>query len=318
MDREGRHRTSPGDESGQAAVEWVGLVLLVSTVLAASLAAGVALPGAAAARTIADRILCAVSVEGHCGEGAALVSAYGEEVAALVRAHAPGLAYENGMRALPVDFRSCREAGCSDGLRQGIVSRSAAGEPVVEFVHVVDCRPGSVRESEALGVDCSGPRRGNLYLQYWTYYADSATLRGVPVAGEAGFHRDDWEGAGIRIGPDGETSERASSHAGYNYEQGLENWGSDTGIGVLRDLSEALGARPGGGWGPETGWLFVSGGSHAGNAKADPREVVRATPSGRILLIPLEPLAEAPGSGFAIVPPWRKRVWRDPEAGGTD
>jgi hypothetical protein len=35
-------------------------------------------------------------------------------------------------------------------------------------------------------------------------------------------------------------------------------------------------------------------------------------------LIPLEPIAEEDGSGFAILPPWRKRVWRDPEAEGTN
>jgi hypothetical protein len=155
--------------------------------------------------------------------------------------------------------------------------------------------------------------------QYWTYYADSATLKGVPVVGHAGFHHDDWEGVQIRIGADGEVAERASAHAGYNYEQGPENWGSDTGIGVLRDASEALGARPGGGWGPETGWLFVSGGSHAGNAKADPRGVERLTPGRRLLLVPLEPIAGGTEPArFAISPPWRKRVWRDPEAVGTD
>lgn len=139
------------------------------------------------------------------------------------------------------------------------------------------------------------------------------------MAGSAGYHYDDWEGVGIRVGPGGGTSERASSHGGYNYEQGPENWASDTGIEVLRDVSEALGARPAGGWGPETGWLFVSGGSHAGNAKADPRGVTRVTPARRLLLVPLEPIADdGVRARFAILPPWRKRVWRDPEAVGTD
>jgi hypothetical protein len=36
-------------------------------------------------------------------------------------------------------------------------------------------------------------------------------------------------------------------------------------------------------------------------------------------LIPLEPVAERhPGTRFAVTPPWRKRVWLDPEYGGTD
>jgi hypothetical protein len=308
-----------GPERGQASVEWVGLLLLVGVAFAGLLAAGAGLPGTPLARAIAGRILCAISFEGYCGEAAGLVSAYGEEVAGIVREQAPGLAYEEGMRALPVDYRSCRRPACGDGARRGVVSRSATGEPVVAFVHVLDCRPGSAADTEAAGGDCGGPRSGNLYLEYWTYYANSATLRGVPVAGSAGFHDDDWEGAEIRIGADGEIAERASSHNGYNYEQSAWNWGSDAGIGVLRDLAELIGARPENGWGPRTGWLFVSGGSHAGNARADTYGVGRITPGRRLLLVPLEPIAESgEPTGFAISPPWRKRLWRDPEAEGTD
>lgn len=166
MERGCQHPAGRGAESGQATLEWVGLVLLVSAVLAGSLAVGVALPGPPLVRAIADRILCAVSLEGRCGEAAALVSAYGGEIAELVRRHAPGLAYERGMQALPVDFRDCRDPDCGDGAREGIVSRSTAGEPVVVFVHVVDCRPSSAAASEAQGNDCSGAREGNLYIQY--------------------------------------------------------------------------------------------------------------------------------------------------------
>ena len=35
-------------------------------------------------------------------------------------------------------------------------------------------------------------------------------------------------------------------------------------------------------------------------------------------LIPLEPIAAHDRSTFAIVPPWLKEVWRDPEASGTN
>ena len=97
------------------------------------------------------------------------------------------------MRALPVDFRRCRAARCSNGRGEGIVTRSGSGEPVVAFVHVVDCRRRRVREPSE--PDCTGSRAGNLYLQYWTYYPDSSTLRGMPVAGQRGYHRDDWEEA---------------------------------------------------------------------------------------------------------------------------
>ena len=86
------------------------------------------------------------------------------------------------------------------------------------------------------------------------------------MAGAKGYHADDWEGVEIRIGPDGEVDERASSHNGYNYSLRASNWASDAGIGWLKDVAEAVGARAPNGWGPETHLLLVSGGSHAGNA----------------------------------------------------
>jgi hypothetical protein len=188
---------------------------------------------------------------------------------------------------------------------------------VTAFVHVVDCRAGQREESEVGGADCSGGRGGNLYLQYWLYYADSATLRGIPIVGKKGYHHDDWESVQIRISPDGSADERASSHDGYNYALGVSNWGSDAGIGPLRAAAEFLGARPENGWGPETHLLFVSGGSHAGNAM-ELTDVDRFTPGRRVHLIPLEPIGTASRARFTITPPWRKRVWRDPEYGGTD
>jgi hypothetical protein len=197
------------------------------------------------------------------------------------------------------------------------VHRTEERLPITAFVHVVDCRAGEAEEAETVGGDCSGSRAGSLYLQYWLYYADSATLRDIPVVGDEGFHEDDWEGVQIRIGPDGRVDERASSHNGYNYELGVANWGSDAGIEVLTDLAEDLGARNPNGWGPETGLLLVSGGSHAGNAAAYP-EIERFVPGRRVHLIPLEPIADVDRSTFAITPPWQKHVWHDPEAEGTD
>ncbi len=137
------------------------------------------------------------------------------------------------------------------------------------------------------------------------------------MAGEEGYHRDDWEGVQIRIDADGRIDERASSHNGYNYALGVANWGSDAGIDILRDLAEDVGARAENGWGPARGVLLVSGGSHAGNATGDaPRD--RYTPGRRVHLVPLEQIAASDESTFAITPPWRKHVWRDPEAAGTD
>jgi hypothetical protein len=316
MERDGSRRNG---EHGQATAEWVALLLLVALLLAGLLAAGLRIPVSTLAGSLATRILCAVSLSEACRAAPQLVAAYGAELAALVRRHAPSLAYEDGMRALPVDFRRCRSSRCGDGPQDGVVTRSLADEPVVAFVHVVDCRRRAAARTERLGGDCSEPRRGNLYLQYWTYYADSATMRGVPVAGGRGYHRDDWEGTQFRIGPDGGVDQRASSHHGYNCEQGAANWGSDAGIGVLTAVSEAVGARPRGGWCTASRWLFVSGGSHAGGVRGDAADVGRITPRGRVLLVPLEPIAREYGRGaaFAVAAPWVKQVWWDPEAEGT-
>ncbi len=223
-------------ERGQSTVEWIGLLLLVSMALAGLVAAGVRIPGTELARAIASRILCAASVADSCGgDEPALIAAYGTEVGELVREHMPSLLFERGSRGVPVDFRRCRSTACGDGADHGYVRRTDAGLPVSAFVHVVDCRPGAAEASKADGANCSGERAGNIYLQYWTYYADSATLRGVPIAGDEGYHLDDWEGVQIRIRPDGSVDERASSHDGYNYDEGTANWGSDVGAAALRD-----------------------------------------------------------------------------------
>jgi len=199
-------------ERGQGTVEWVGLVTLVSLLLLGLVAAGVRVPGAALARSLADRILCAATLADGCGDEPALIAAYGSEVGELVRRHMPNLVFEAGSRALPVDFRRCRSSACGDGEGDELVRRTDEGLPVTVFVHVVDCREEEPQPPDA---DCSGEREGNLYVQYWTYYADSATLRGVPIAGPKGYHHDDWEGVQLRFGSDGEVDERASSHHGY-------------------------------------------------------------------------------------------------------
>lgn len=305
-------------ERGQGTVEWVGLVCLVSMLVVGMLAAGVRVPGSALAQSIASRLLCAAALADRCGDEPVLIAAYGAEVGELVRRHMPSLLFERGSKAVPVDFRRCRETSCGDAKEQGYVERTESGLPVSAFVHVVDCRPDTAEESEAAGVDCSGSRVGNLYLQYWTYYADSATFRGVPIAGDAGYHPDDWEGVQIRIRPDGSVDQRASSHEGYNQRPGpVGGWASDAGVDSVKDATEALGLRGENGWGPETHLLIVSGGSHAGNTAGIPR-IERLTPRNRVHLIPLEPIAVSTDARFAINPPWRKKIWRDPEAEGTD
>lgn len=298
-------------------MEWVGTLAVLALLMLGLGAAGVRVPGSELARAVASRILCAAALADGCGDEPEMIAAYGTEVGKLIREHMPTLAFEQGSRALPVDFRRCRSTECGDGPDGGLVHRSDRRLAVTAFVHVVDCRVGESEVSEAAGADCSGSRAGNLYLQYWFYYADSATLRDVPVVGEQGYHEDDWESVQFRLRPDGSVDQRASSHNGYNYERGVANWGSDAGLGPLNDLAEGLGAREPNGWGPETHLLLISGGSHAGNAAGEGR-TERFTPGRRVHLIALESVAASDRSAFAINPPWQKHVWFDPEAEGTN
>jgi len=296
-------------DAGQSTVEWIGLVLLVSMlVLAVGALAGSRLSGFALARAVADRLICAAGLGGEsCGvlPGSELTEAYGPELAEIVRSSAPMIAYEEGMHAVPIDFRTCRLDPCSVGAGSGEVLTTRAGEPASLFVHVIDCRSGVAPDSESRGYNCSGQRAGNLYLQFWAYYPGSQSLRGVP--GDPGFHEDDWESFQIRIGPDGADS-RASSHHGYNYEGGAQNWLSDAGL-THRSA-----------WGPSTGTYYVSGGSHAGHASEAGDPPLRWTPGHGLRLIPIEEVAHGRfGSArFAVTPPWLKRVYRDPEYEGTD
>jgi hypothetical protein len=198
------------------------------------------------------------------------------------------------MRALPVDYRRCREDACAEGPQTGGVWASNSGEPTVAFLHVIDCRPDSPTAAGPGEADCSGERAGNLYLQYWVYYPGSATGEGSiapdlvrDVSGGRTYHPDDWESYTVRIGPEG-VSQRASSHHGY-----------------------------GKGWVAEHGYYYVAGGSHAGSIDLGVTE--RVTPADRLKLIPLEPIAAGdPAVEFAVTPPWLKKVWFDPEYGGTD
>jgi hypothetical protein len=289
-------------------------------------AAGAQVPGASLAHSIAAKIVCALELDDTCATEPELVAAYGLETAKLVADHAPWVFYEKGMVALPVDYRECRESECSVGPEEGLAYETLAGLPVTVFVHVADCREPA---RAAPDLDCTGTRAGKLYIQYWFYYVDSRTLEGeglerelMKAIGRPGFHLDDWESYQVRIGPDGSVS-RSGSHHGYDYEGGPRNWPSDAGIGWANEALEDIGFRENKGWGPETGATWVSGGSHAGHAEDDvgarivQGDYPRFTDPDHIALIPLEPIADGEDAGsdaiFAIVAPWFKEVWDDPE-----
>jgi hypothetical protein len=301
---------SPKGQSGQATPEYVGLVLLVATVLGALLTiAGPALPGGGVARAVASKLVCAVKGSGECGGTATALAArptatqraYGADVAALLAEHVPTIAFEaDDFVSLPVDYRECRQRSCADSILHGSIQHTQTGlEPTV-FTHVVDCTDaaGAARR----GYDCSGERAGNVYLQYWLYYPDSET-HGLGSVG--GYHSDDWESYQVRVAEDGTATARASSHHGYNGRRGGDV-GSDTGW-----------------WGHDPGWdsvlgqLHVAAGSHAGMSAIGEGDDRRIEPSN-LRLVPAEPIARGGRApSFAITPPWEKEVWSDPESSGT-
>jgi len=288
-------------ELGQAGPEWLGIVLVVSMLFAGMVAAGVTVPGAEIATSLVEKLKCAVNLgEGCGGEPSALVLEYGPEVAELVAEHVPVLSYEEGMLALPIDYRECREVACAQGQDSGRAAESHAGQPVTLFSHVVDCRdPESPVPPSAV---CTGEAAGNLYMQYWAYYPDSAT---APF-GKAGYHPDDWESFQVRVTPTG-VEERASSHHGYNGEGGDPI--NDTGW---------FGGKSA--WTDGTGTYAISSGSHAGRVGSLPVLMHRWTHPDDVMVIPIESLRgewdDYAGSPDHK-PAWLKDVFLDPEATGT-
>jgi hypothetical protein len=283
------------DERGQASVEWIGLLLLVSVALAAALTFVPVVDGRPLGAALARALVCAVKGDCHA-EGAALRRAYGEHDAELVRTHAPNLVYERGTLTLPVDYRRCRAHRCSDAPDDPDLDahRTRTGLPATAFTHVVH-------------------RGGKTYIQYWLYYPDSPSTalhsHGIikrfyePLGiKDPAFHPDDWEGYQVRIDADGKTSARSTRHGGYTSCKGSP---------------EPLPNKACKGWGPPNGWTRVSYGSHAGHIPdRTPGTGLheRSTIAPGIRLVPLESLEHdtyKPQKG-GIKPPWTKEVYVHP------
>jgi hypothetical protein len=307
------------DESGQATIEWTGLVLLAALALAGLAAFGPRIDGRSFGGFLTHAILC--SVRGGCDDGdAGLAHVYGAGDAALLRRYAPNIVYEPGTYTLPVDYRECRSHDCSDA-------------PDDRFLDAHLSKRGRVRATAFTHVVHSG---GETFLQYWLYYPDSTTTAANAaglwntLVGKAGgdssypgFHRDDWEGYQVRVDRSGNASVRASSHHGY---QGCKQ------------------SRCHNTWMPWTGWTRVSRGSHAGHIPLrdrgggieirdghvglrphDDQPVYpgvdideRTTTGAGLRLVPIEPLSGRGGYRWdGIRPPWEKEVYRDPRSNST-
>ncbi len=138
----------------------------------------------------------------------------------------------------------------------------------------------------------------------------------VPGASQV---REVSEGAGLRDSGGWTRSEgtlyvSGGSHAGHASEGSLR-----------RTIARALaGARTAFGRERRTGPLAAERARHRQQVLADRLGTAlfgpgaRTTPRGSVNLIPLETLPGRDGYSFAVTPPWRKRVWFDPEYAGTD
>jgi hypothetical protein len=233
-------------DGGQATIEWIGVVLVVSLALGAATSVAPRVDGRSFGGFITHSIVCAA--RGGCDDGdAGLVRAYGARDAELVREYAPNVVYEPGEPSLPVDYRECRAHRCADAPddRDLDVHRSTeTGHRATVFTHLA-------RD------------RGETFIQYWLYYPDSNSTvlgsdhlwRASPAArvatwavtgerGYPGYHRDDWESYQVRVDRHGRANVRASSHGHY---QGCKQ------------------RRCRNRWTAWTGWTRVSRGSHAGH-----------------------------------------------------
>ena len=322
-------------EDGQASVELVGLLLVVSLALGALAAVTPRVDGRSIGGFLAHRVVCAATGGCRAAERE-LERAYGLEVADAVRELAPNLVYEPGERQLPVDWRDCRRPRCA----------SAPDDPTLD-THSSEARARATAFTHVIR------RNGRLYVQYWLYYPDSnSALAGSDRVWERswilprlrellagtpdypGFHRDDWEGVFVRLDPDGTTWVRASSHGHF---QGCKWRGC------------------GDGWMRPTGWVRVTRGSHSGHVpfRMEPRaadpgrgrripRIPRYIPPPGSPSRPLRPVPLIPGrdmnerttanEGLRLIPletrqtdhyrplddgvkpPWRKRVYTDPES----
>ncbi len=325
-------------QRGQASVEFVALVFVACLALSALLGFVPAADGRAFGGFLVRHLSCAVSARCDAAERA-LVDAYGKRDAARVRALAPHLVYEPGERQLPVDWRRCRRAECA----------SAPDDRALDAHLANGGRGGRGGPLRATAFTRVIGRNGRLYVAYWLYYPDSNSavagsdklwerswllpkLRTL-VDGSAdypGYHRDDWEGAFVRVDPDGTVWLRASAHGRF---QGCK-W---------RGCADA--------WTRGAGWVRVSRGSHSGHVPfrtdrlppdaPDPRRP-RYAPrpgweNGRVRRVPAVPGPElhersTTGEGLRLIPlethghrryrpldpgiapPWRKPAYSDPES----
>ena len=235
-----------------------------------------------------------------------------------MREHMPTLVFEDGSRAVPVDFRRCRDTemrrrprrrprpphrrrpaghrlrprrrlpGGAGGRRSGgaRLLRRAGGEPLHPVLDLLRRLGDPARRSDRRRRGANTATTGS---RSRSASAPTATSTSAPPPTTATTRRS-------RTSPTGP---------------------SDAGIGPLQ-RPRRRGRRPAAQrLGPRDRLLLVSGGSHAGNAVAIPA-VDRLTPGQSRPPHPARADSRRIRRPFAISPPWLKRVWLDPEAEDTE
>jgi len=130
-------------QRGSASVEQVGLVALISLLLAVAIAAIVAAgkldAGRELAAAISRRLACGPRLPDRCRHHP-LVPAYGWPLARLARAMAPpptSLPGPSGLPLVPVDFRRCRRESCAVAAGPHL---TASGRRTTAFTQLDDRR----------------------------------------------------------------------------------------------------------------------------------------------------------------------------------
>ena len=266
---------------------------------------GIGAEGARIGKAVTGKLVCAVRGHGACGMPTdALAEAYGSRGRGADR----GQCARGALRGRRLRLAARRPAPLPRAAmrrherpRRASIDRSRASSRRRWSASSTAARAASRPRART----APAPRAGNVYLQYWLYYPDSATR----AYHRAGFHTrrlGELPGADPR-GRRGRCARQLPQllQLRPRARQPLRRRQRRDPRGLVSiDLREAA-------WGPANGFVWVSDGSHAGRA-AGGDGYFRSVPKGGLRLIPIEPNLDRLGRlGFTdgIAPPWRKPVY---------
>ena len=297
-------------EGGQATIEWIGLVLLVAArARGARRCSALHVDGRSFGGFLAHRIVCAVQgrLPGRRRRARARVRAARRRAGAPRR---PRPRLRAGERRCRSTTRAAARGAAPTRPTTATSTRTArgAGERATVFIRLLR-------------------RGGRTYIQYWFYYPDSNTAwagsdelwersRLLPLVGQGGSRRPPLP----RLPPRRLGGLPAPHRAGR-----ATCWRAPPRTATTRAASSGSAATAGS---AARGWTRVSRGSHAGHIPAASRDLRAALSPrcpGTCASAPHRrgPAADPAGAAWTarrysplddgVKPPWRKRVYRDPE-----